>query len=249
MKFEEIEHKVEMHRPTFLCDSELDIGRKQLPHPLPNCSHSMLIVGRPGSGKSSFIYSMLAGQKKKLYNKLFKKVHYVCPEGSLKSIKGGLKNHQRLYHELDEETITSIIEDCEKVAEKTTNNNSCIVLDDMASKLNGEALSKLKTIFFNRRHMHASIWVVSQTYRGSLPYEIRRSCGYLCFWKSPNSSEMNAIYDELISGFMIKKDFEELYRYVFQDKFGKHTFMFVDLIAGKIYRVSNEAFHEIKLSE
>lgn len=245
----EVPHNVPMHRPVMLCDNELDPGRKQLPSPLPNHSHTMAIIGRPGSGKSSFVYAMLAGKKRHLYNRLFDAVHYACPPGSLASVKGGLKNHKRVYNDLSMETMTTIMEELEDVAGKGPKHNSLVVLDDLASSLSGEALSDLKRLFFNRRHLHASCWVISQTWRGSVPYELRRTLGYLAFWKPASQTEAQAVYEEVLAGFLTKPQWEQVQHHVFHRKHGKHTFLFVDIIGGRCYRCTGDTFFELVLDD
>jgi hypothetical protein len=207
----------------------------------------MAIIGRPGSGKSSFVYAMVVGAKRKLYNRLFSAVHWACPPGSMASMKGGLKGHKRLYHDLSIETMATVMGELEEVAAKGPKHNSLVIVDDLAASLNGEALGELKRLFFNRRHLHASCWVISQTWRGSVPYELRRTLGYLAFWKPSSQTEAGAVYEEVLAGFLTKADWEMVQHHVFHRKFGAHSFLFVDIIGGKCYRASDNAFHELIL--
>jgi hypothetical protein len=66
------------------CDEPLG---KHIKEPFPNKSFFWIIVGRPGSGKSSLLINCLIGKgKDRVYNKVFNKILYVCPSNSRKSI-------------------------------------------------------------------------------------------------------------------------------------------------------------------
>ena len=83
--------------PDFLCDKCI---HAQITPPLPNTAHGMIIVGAPGSGKTSIMASLL--QEKQAYKKVFDHVHVVMPPSSARSLKKNIfDGHDKMYDDLD----------------------------------------------------------------------------------------------------------------------------------------------------
>ena len=108
-------HHLNLKRPHVICDRPLDRTGKQLKDPLPQCNHTMLIIGKPRSGKSSFAWSLLC-TKGEAYHRLYHKVFLVIPPSSLSSIKiKEVKQHKRIFPELSLEVLEEIDEQTEEI--------------------------------------------------------------------------------------------------------------------------------------
>lgn len=55
MRISEVDNPLHITPPKLLCDTPLS---DKIPDPLPNKSHFMVIVGSPGSGKTSTMVSL-----------------------------------------------------------------------------------------------------------------------------------------------------------------------------------------------
>ena len=85
--FEEEEPNYKIKPPKMSCDYKL--SKSPVKPPFPNRSFSMLIVGKPGSGKTSFLISLLNQKgENRIYRKVFKHIMIVSP--SLSSLPKGL---------------------------------------------------------------------------------------------------------------------------------------------------------------
>ena len=172
--FEVEEPNYKIKPPKMSCDYQLS-QKYPIKDPFPNKSFSMIIAGSPGSGKTSFLMSMLNNKgENRIYRKVFKHIIVVSP--SLNSLPDGLLNGippEQLFEELDDDVLDMITENNEDYKENPEKNYSqLLILDDIASwlklKKNGVFLNK---IFFNRRHLRLSIILTTQ-----FIYQVRNLC-------------------------------------------------------------------------
>ena len=243
---EEAQH-VDLERPVLRCDDEIDPGRKQLDPPLPNVTHTMMIVGRPGSGKSSFVWGALCNRKK-VYNKLFRRVHWIAPPTSRASFAGGvLKKHPRVYDDITYDVLEDLRASAEEVAERGKGHFSLAVMDDVGASLKNPDLAQaLRAMCWNRRHLRLSCWFCVQTYR-SLHVDLRRCSSHLLLWKSVNTLESDLVYNELLAVFLRKDEWEAVQKHVYKPH-KPHDYIYVDLMAQEIYRVSDEKFYRLNIT-
>ena len=70
------EHENDLHikAPIMLCDVELGDGKHPIPSPMPNKAFFMMLIGSAGSGKTSFLVSLLTQKKPRIYRKAFESV-------------------------------------------------------------------------------------------------------------------------------------------------------------------------------
>jgi hypothetical protein len=83
---------------------------------------------------------------------------------------------------------------------------------------------------FNRRHLHLSIFLLSQNYN-QIPLSIRKTFSHFTMFKSPNKKEFANIFEELI--YQPKQIADEIIRYVFKDK---RDTLFGAVTTGQLYR-------------
>ena len=162
-------------------------------------SYSMTaIIGKPGSGKTSLLISMLTRKgSKRVFRKVFDHILVVMPSSSRNSIKKNpFKNHDpgKLYEELDYDSITAIY--AQLKANTDEGEKTLLVLDDVGAVLKDKEIGKLlRLIIFNRRHLKVHIVVLLQSYL-SIPKEIRKMITN-CFLFKPSKVEMENFCVEL----------------------------------------------------
>ena len=124
-------------------------------------------IGKPGSGKTSLLISMLSGKKhNKIFRKCFNNVLLVMPTASIESMKNNIfkKHHEdKMYNELNYTTINDIYNKLNTYS--SDKENTLLIMDDVGASLKDSSIQKiLKTIIYNRRHLKCSIIMLCQSY-------------------------------------------------------------------------------------
>lgn len=213
--FEEQEANYKIKPPKMACDFPL--SKKEIKSPFPNKSFSMLIVGAPGSGKTSFLVSLLNQKgRNRVYRRVFKHVMVVSP--SLSSLPDGLLDgipQEQLFDDFSEALTDMIDANNETYKEKPDKNYSqLLILDDVASLLKQKAnVVFLNKMFFNRRHKRLSIILTSQ-YIYQVPKSVRANVSDIVLFK-PTTSEIETIRKEFVP--MKKDKFIDFLKFVFRD--------------------------------
>ena len=178
------------------CDNKLDVKLENYEVTKYLNTHTAnIILGRQGSGKSSFLYSFLSN--KKLMKGIFHNIFLFIPPSSLASFSDNC-----LYRQLDEEKIlTSLtVENLEFVINYINDepeNNHMIIIDDMGSALKDKEIQKmLEKCIANMRHMHTSIYFMCQKWI-SLPRSLRSILSNLILFNLSKSA-LSDIFDEMI---------------------------------------------------
>jgi len=179
-----------------------------------NNHSTTLMIGRPGSGKTSLIYSFF--KSKNIFKNTFDKIFLFQPSQSRQSMKDKLFDRipdEQKYEELSLENLND-------VEENLSEHNNVIIMDDMGAFLRDKAIKKkLKEFVFNRRHKHLSIIFLVQTYM-SLEPDIRKLFSNMFIFKC-SKREMETLWDEHIelpNDYVIpimKLVFDEPYQYLF----------------------------------
>ena len=224
--------------PQFVCDHN-PLGEhlneyEMLSH-LNSFSFTALI-GKPGSGKTSWLISTLTGKgKKKVFRKVFEHVLLVMPSSSRNSMKKNpFKKHpeEKMYEELTLDTTESIYNRLVTSAEKKE--KTLLVLDDVGASLKNKEIQKvLRKIIYNRRHLKVHIVMMVQSYI-SIPKEIRKLITN-CIMFKPSKVEMVNFTEEL---FERKKDKAiEIMNFAYTKK---HDYIFLNVENQKMYRNFDE---------
>ena len=215
-----------------LCDKVISDRTKS---PLPNMSHYMSIIGRPGSGKSSLMMTMLTHPE--MYHKAYHNVFVVMPKSSRASLAGNpFKDHpeDKLFDELTPQVLQYVHEYCKVGSEEK--HWSLLILDDCAAELKNKEVERvLKYLIWNRRHLKLSIWILSQSYN-AMPLSIRKALSHCIMFKPSNKKETEAIFSELV--FQSREQQEALTHHCYPAG-EPHSFIFLDCAKGHVHRNFN----------
>jgi DNA replication protein DnaC len=156
--------KVELKTVKMLCDNPLHskLDATELTRSFFNRTNFTLIVGKPGSGKTTFTTSFI----KQIYKKVFDKIILVMPESSRNSLaKNPFKGlpEEQCFEELSGDTVSTIYDMLQEHSEDKE--QTLLVLDDVQHALkNKYVLQNFKKIIANRRHLRTTIFCICQNY-------------------------------------------------------------------------------------
>ena len=235
MSIKTIKHdRLETKVPEMTCDH----GYNPLLENIPMLQHInnwsfTLIVGRPGSGKTSLLVSWLSSKgKNRILRKSFDNIYLCMPTNSRQSLKNNVfEQHpaDKMWDDLTLESITKIYENLEKNVSEKPKKSSLIILDDCGASLKNKNIQEhFKRIIYNRRHLSCHIIVLVQSYL-SLNKDLRKLATNVIMFK-PSKIEAENFFNELIEQ---KRDMmNELIKYVFKKK---GDYMFLNCDSQKIY--------------
>ena len=162
---------------------------------LMNNHSTNLIIGRPGSGKTSLLYSLF--KSKQLFAKVYHNIYLFQPSASRFSMKDKLFDKlpaEQIYDELNYDTLNEVMD---IIKEEDKKYNNCIIFDDMTAYLKDNETFKLfKNLINNRRHLRTSVFFLVQTYH-SIPKEIRRLFSNVFVFRV-SKNELETIFEELV---------------------------------------------------
>jgi len=192
-------------------------------------SFNMIVVGRPGSGKTNLVVNLLKsgaydGERKGL-RKMFHNIVVCSP--SISSLKSNIFkkiDDEKLFEEFDMDFIDFVKELTDIEAEQ--GHSTLIICDDVGTQLrkNAQVEKAFLQLAFNRRHRRLSMITSVQSYK-NLPVGIRTSASHLALFRPVNQKELISVWEEVL-GPIDRKDLNEFVDFIF-DK--KHAFLFVDM--------------------
>jgi DNA replication protein DnaC len=210
-----------------ICDS--GISKKLNEYELTkflNCHQTTLLVGRPGSGKSSLIGSFFTS--KDLFKHTYHNLYLFAPPNSLSSMKDNIfESIPNQYAELTYDNLLEVINQIKAEDPKYCN---AIIFDDQGAYLkNKETKTLLKEIIFNRRHLRTSVFFLCQTYL-SIDKEIRKLFSNLFIFRV-SKKELEKIFEELVEE---SKDLIlPISKLVFKEKY---NFLFINTDSGRLFK-------------
>ena len=196
MKIQIIElDKPKMPECKMLCDTGLHdkLNRYELTKFLNQHSTS-LFIGKPRSGKTSLLFSLIKGVLKKCFHRIF----VFQPAESRASMSNDLFGklpEEQVFNELSYDNLQEVMDRIRIDAAKGL--NSLIIFDDQTAHLKKKDTMQLfKELIYNRRHLHCSLYFCVQTYY-SVPKDLRRLWTNLFIFKT-SKDELKNIWTELI---------------------------------------------------
>ncbi len=196
------------------------------------------LIGAGGSGKSSLMLSMFKSPK--YYRSKFDNIYYFTPSSSFMSVeKHPFSNHDKVYHELELDTLENIYEELlalkeEAIACGQPLEHSLIIIDDFANDLKEtEMAQKINKAIIKTRHLCCA-WVFTLQSYTLLPKVLRKQLSYASIFKPNNNEEWASINEELLN--MSRPNLIRLYDYCF-DKPYQH--LDIDTKENKLYRNFN----------
>lgn len=215
--------------PVFKCDTAL----KDVPMPLPqHVSFNMVIVGKPGSGKSSLATNIITNPLRKKYHSIF----IIIPPNSMNSYACNpfqSIDEEQIYDNLSLDNLLDIYGRVSANAEEGL--NSLLYIDDMAACLKKSNIQQtFKELLYNRRHLR--LGVINSVQRlTTIPKAIRAVTQLLIIFKPCNKAEGNILFDEMIN--LEKKEFIKLMNYTYRDK---HDHLLIILHEDRYFRNFNK---------
>jgi hypothetical protein len=198
-----------------------------------NCHQSTLIIGKPQSGKTSFLYSLF--KSKKLMKSVYNRIFLFQPQKSRNSMKDQLFEkgipEDRKFDELTFENLVDVSNNLHEGC-------NVIIFDDMTAYLkDNEIQKKLKEMVMNRRHNHISLIFLVQTFK-SVPLQVRKLFNNLIVFKC-SVNEMKDIFEELVEG--RKNEMLDVMKLVY-DK--PHQYLFINLDSQRMFKDFDELIFE-----
>lgn len=238
MKIEEVETNEIKIKPTKqTIDDKLNV-----PAPFMDKCGVYCISGHMGSGKSSFLNSIMSSNgKAKVFKKVFDAVHYITPKEVMESEEDHpFKKHnpQHIHHDLKPDTFEKIIQDCLEV--KQEGGNSCILIDDMSEELKNKTTQQyLKKLIFKHRHFKINIIITLLTLK-SLPKQFRSLVDCYIMFRPKSLIEVASFSEDVFS--LDKKEIKALFDYVFD---APYNHLFYNQRTNTYYK----NFNKLKLTE
>ena len=217
------EKPINITKYEFTCDDVDDT----IPLPLPQKGgFAMLIIGKPGSGKTTLILSLIC-KKGKAFNRKFDRVYLWSP--SLITMKDDpfeLIPEDQKFDEANLENLSEVLAEIKDSGEKVL-----FIFDDVIADLRGKGRGAvenlLQKIFFNRRHLAGaggslSIIATSQAYN-KIDTKLRKTASQIICYRNFHKKETESLFDEVI--LIPKKEYTDTLRYIFNKK---HDFLYID---------------------
>lgn len=237
MKYSIVEHK----KPT-LQIAEMNCDSGLSPH-LDNYEltkflnrHSInLFLGKPGSGKTSLLYSLFkGGGKNKILKKVFNNIYLFMPSPSRASLKDNIFDKLPDNKKYDELTYDNLNDVLARIKNSKPNEKNAIIFDDMTAFLKSNETKQLfKELVYNRRHLHTSIFFLCQSWL-AIEKDLRKLFSNIFVFKV-SKSEMENLFNEVIE--TKKEHMLDIMKIVY-DK--PHQFLFINTDSGRLFKQFDE---------
>ena len=199
---------------------------------VPNIPSFIYIVGRPGSGKSLMLESLMSEQYRIGPGKAtcFDRIYYFCPKTSQGSYEDSFikdLDSERIFHDLSYENLSETIEEIEELnpedgldrwGRPVPPKYTCLIFDDMITELKAKPVRPLiSKIGKNFRHLRLMIIIISQNYI-LLDKPTRDNVSHLIQFNTTNLKELERLNDEFFGEFN-KHEFIDFWQFIHDKAF------------------------------
>jgi len=198
-----------------------------------NCHSTNLLIGKPGSGKTSTMTSWF--QSKLLLKKVYHTIYLFQPSHSTASLKENIfEDLPNKYDELTYETLNDCLE---KIKSDDSKYCSAIIIDDITASLkDGDVKKLLKQLIYNRRHLRTSLFFLCQT-NLSIERDIRKLFSNIFIFKV-SIQELNLIFEEHVE--LNKEQITTIRNFVFDKPF---QFLFMNTDSSRLFKNFDEILY------
>jgi Cdc6-like AAA superfamily ATPase len=226
-----------MGKINFACDKELSskLNQYEMCRDHLNKFGTTLLIGSPGSGKTSLLVNMV----KKLYKKVFDRVYVFMPATSRQSLKPNIFDvlpETQLFEELNEENISRVYNEVKTLSDD--GKKTLIIYDDVQKALKNHAvLTSLKNIIANQRHLHVVNLILVQNFF-ALHKSLREIVSNVVLFKL-GKSQTDKVFNEIIE--LHRDKFDKIRDLVYDEKY---NWLFVNVATQRIYKKFDEIVFE-----
>jgi hypothetical protein len=199
---------------------------------IPKLSNNFfwIISGGAGSGKTTMLLNLMRiSHRKGGLGKYYKKIYIISPTHKLDDKLAELVDElgeEQCFSELNNETVDTIIKDIEADPDFKKEHYLIIMDDCLGSLPSTTGKSKAHTLLISRRHLHATIICLVQSYI-RVPNLWRRNANLISFFGSANRGEIQSLIDDVNGD-------EDLMRKLIDDATNdKHGFLTIKLGLGQ----------------
>ena len=219
--------KPKCSRIKMLCDNVID--ERLLKYPMVadvwSTNSFNIICGTMGSGKTSFITTVV----RNVFRKCYESIYVIIPSSSRQSIQNDIygKNlpEDQLFDDLNVDVLNNIYE---KLNENTKEGyNSLLLIDDFQGCLKQPDIMKaLEKICIKVRHLRTTVFFLVQNYM-KIPKSLRQLAQNVILFNI-GKQQLEQVFEEIIQ---IKKEkYEEIIDVCFKEK---HSWILVNLHKSK----------------
>ncbi len=225
--------QVPIRAPAFTCDTNA-VHASLEEHPALrtfNRYNTTLVIGQPGSGKSSLATALITGKgRARVFRKRMDHIVVFQPTSSRQSMQEDpFTGEVSLdFPELDIVNLTEAYEAIQGWSE--AGEKTLVYIDDCTVSLKVKAVEELLSrMSFNRRHLKLNLIITSQIYN-RLPMGLRKSASVVVLFHMPNKKEISNLFEELLS--LDQEQWRAMSRYVYQHRPGQrsHDFILLDTV-------------------
>ncbi len=214
VKTKPLDKKIKIRHIEMSCDRKLEC-----PEPLPCKSFCLALAGKPGSGKSNLLISLLTHQG---FRSVFHRVEYFSP--SIHTLEDPLPLAKDRFH-TDVHDLPAVLKSLDP------KQDNLLIFDDCLWQLNGPILKEFNKLLQNRRHYGCSICIVMQVLN-RCPLAMRKLFSHVILFRTSNQKELKSIHEDQLS-FLSEDQFRMVIHYCWRDD---HDFIFCDTDRGRVWR-------------